>query len=417
MPLGSTAMQRLLRDLSPRALAAVLRRYRDFPAAEDAVQEALLAAATQWPAEGTPDNPCGWLVRVASRRIADHARAEAARRYREALVVSLVPVDEQIALAADVAHMERDDALDLVFLCCHPSLTPASAVALTLRAVGGLTTAEIARAFLVPEATMAQRISRAKQTVKASGVPFEALTDVERGQRLRSVMQVLYLLFSEGYTASAGPALTRADLSDEAIRLARMLRALVPDDPEVTGLLALMRLTDARRAARTTADGALVPLDQQDRARWDRDAIAEGVALVEEAMAKGAAGPYQVQAAIAALHDEAPRAEATDWPQIAALYGLLLRMTDNPVVRLNHAVAVAMVSGPAAGLALVDAAAKDPRLAGHHRVDAARAHLLERAGDAAGAVAHYLRAAERTDSLAERDYLRMNAARLSEGRP
>jgi len=407
-------MPTLLRDLVPEALAAVLRRYRDFPAAEDAVQEALLAAATQWPAEGTPDNPCGWLVRVASRRIADHARAEAARRYRGALVVSLVPVDEQIALAADAAHEEQDDTLDLLFLCCHPSLTSASAIALTLRAVGGLTTPEIARAFLVPEATMAQRISRAKQTVKASGVPFEALTDAERAARVRTVMPVLYLLFSEGYTASAGPTLARADLSDEAIRLTRMLRALVPDDPEVTGLLALMRLTDARRAARTTPDGALVPLDRQDRARWDRDAIAEGVALVEEALAQGAAGPYQVQAAIAALHDEAPRAEATDWPQIAALYGLLVRMTDNPVVRLNHAVAVAMVSGPDAGLAQLEVVAKDRRLANHHRVDAARAHLLERAGDPEAAIEHYRRAAGRTTSIPERNYLMTQAARLSD---
>jgi RNA polymerase sigma factor (sigma-70 family) len=408
-------MHRLLRDLSPRALAAVLRRYRDFPAAEDAVQEALLAATTHWPVEGTPDNPLGWLVRVASRRIADHARADAARRHREALVVSLVPADEQIALAADALHREGDDTLELLFLCCHPSLTSASAIALTLRAVGGLTTPEIARAFLVPEATMAQRISRAKQTVKSSGVPFEALSEAERVARLRTVMQVLYLLFNEGYTASAGPTLARADLSDEAIRLTRMLHALVPDDPEVTGLLALMRLTDARRAARTTDDGALVPLDQQDRSRWDRAAIAEGIALVEAALAKGAAGPYQVQAAIAALHDEGRDTEGTDWPQIAALYGLLVRMTDNPVARLNRAVAVAMVKGPAAGLALLDEAANDPRLADHHRVHAARAHLLERAGDTARAEDGYLRAAERTDSLAERDYLRMRAARLREG--
>jgi len=407
----------LLRDLAPRVLGVMVRRYRDFAVCEDAVQEALIAAAEQWPREGLPDDPRAWLIRVAVRRLTDAVRAESARRHREELTVSLVPPDEQIALAADAAGgSERDDTLDLLFMCCHPTLSPASAIALTLRAVGGLTTVEIARAFMVPEATMAQRISRAKQSIEATGRQFEMPAGEELAARLGAVSHVLYLIFSEGYAASTGGELIRTDLSGEAIRLTRMLRRLVPDDPEVAGLLALMLLTDARRAARTGPAGEIVPLDRQDRSLWNPSAIAEGVALVSQALPRRRLGPYQVQAAIAAVHDEAPSAEETDWPQILALYQLLGRLSDNPVVALNEAIAVAMVHGPAAGLQKLDALAADPRLAGHHRLEAVRGHLLERAGDRSGAVACYRRAAAGTASLAERDYLLIQAARLDEPR-
>jgi RNA polymerase sigma factor (sigma-70 family) len=413
-------VQGLLRDLAPQVLGALTRRFRDFAAAEDAVQEALIAAAAQWPREGLPDNPRAWLMQVASRRLTDHVRAESARRHREARVIALEPPDEQLtpSAAEGEATMDRqrehDDTLDLLFMCCHPSLSTASAIALTLRAVGGLTTAEIARAFLVPETTMAQRVSRAKQTIKDSGVAFSMPEAGELAARLEAVMHVLYLVFSEGYAASSGAEVVRSDLSGEALRLGRMLLRLLPGQAEVEGLLALMLLTDARRAARTGPVGVLVPLDEQDRARWDRTSIAEGVALVSAALGRGAVGPYQLQAAIAAVHDEAANADATDWPQILALYGLLQRMSDNPMVDLNHAIAVAMVHGPAAGLTRLDALAADARLAQHHRLDAVRAHLLERAGDRAGAIAGYRRAAARTTSEAERNYLLARAARLGE---
>lgn len=404
----------LLREAAPRVLGAVARRHRDFAAAEDAVQEALLAAATQWPEQGIPDNPDGWLYRVALRRLTDQLRSELARARREATVVHVLPDDERFAAAPDAGlDAEDDDSLTLLFLCCHPALTPASAIALTLRAVGGLTTAEIARAFLVPESTMAQRVSRAKQTIKASKLPFEMPAGAAYGERLRAVLHVLYLIFNEGYAASFGASLRRDELSSEAIRLARMLRERLPGDGEVAGLLALVLLTDARRAARTGPAGELVPLDEQDRGLWDRAAIAEGEALVEEALVRGAVGPYQLQAAIAALHDHAPSTEETDWCQIRALYELLLRMAENPMVALNHAIAVAMVEGPAAGLARLDELARDPRLAGHHRLDAVRAHLLERAGDPAAAIERYRAAAARTQSLPERDYLIAKAARLA----
>lgn len=406
-------VERLLRELAPQVLGAVLRRFRDFEASEDAVQEALLAAAMQWPREGIPDEARGWLIQVASRRIADHVRSESARRRREALVVSLVPPELQLALAADDDEaVERDDALVLLFMCCHPALSNTSAIALTLRAVGGLTTAEIATAFMVPEATMAQRISRAKQSIKASGVPFQLPTLEERAQRLGVVLHVLYLIFSEGYTASSGPSLQRSDLSCEAIRLTRTLRALLPDDGETAGLLALMILTDARRAARTGPRGELVPLTEQDRGLWDQTAIAEGVALVTETLSRGSVGAYQLQAAIAAVHDEAPRAEDTDWPQILALYEVLMRMSENPMVALNHAVATAMVHGPREGLTLLNTL--DVRLNGNHRLDAVRAHLLERAGERDEAVVLYRRAANLTSSIPERNYLMTQAARLSE---
>ncbi|WP_224366382.1 RNA polymerase sigma factor [Hyalangium versicolor] len=409
--------QHLLRELAPRVLGAVVRRFRDFAASEDAVQEALIAAATQWPRDGLPDNPRAWLIHIASRRITDHVRAEAARRHREELVVSLVPPEEQLVLSLDEeGAMERDDTLDLLFMCCHPALTPASAIALTLRAIGGLTTFEIAKAFLVPEATMAQRISRAKQTIKDSGVPFQQPTAEERASRLESVMHVLYLIFNEGYTATTGPELQRSDLSAEALRLTRMLHRLVSDETEVAGLLALMLLTDARRTARTGPAGELIPLDQQDRSLWDKTAITEGVALLTATLPRGAVGPYQLQAAIAAVHDEAPTSEDTDWAEILGLYGLLQRISDNPMVTLNHAIATAMVHGPAAGLERLDALAKDPRMKEHHRLDAVRAHLLERAGDRESAIEHYRRAAERTTSLSERNYLLIQAARLDETR-
>ena len=405
------AFEHLLRDLAPQVLGAVIRRFHEFAPAEDAVQEALIAAATQWPQDGIPENPRGWLIQVASRRMADYIRSESARRRRE------TEVAEEAARLPEPASVdaapEHDDTLVLLFMCCHPALTPSSAIALTLRAVGGLTTAEIAHAFLVPEATMAQRISRAKQTIKASGIPFEMPTAGEREQRLRAVLHVLYLIFNEGYASSAGSQVQRADLSHEAMRLARIVHHLQPDDPEIAGLLALMLLTDARRVARTTSDGELIPLEQQDRSLWDQQQIAEGVSLLSGALPKGAVGPYQLQAAIAAVHDEAARPEDTDWPQILALYELLKRMSDNPMVALSHAVAAAMVHGPAKGLELLDTLKGDPRLVNHHRLDAVRAHLLERAGNRAGAIEQYRAAAGKTASLPERNYLLAQAARLT----
>ncbi|HEY2732658.1 MAG TPA: sigma-70 family RNA polymerase sigma factor [Polyangiales bacterium] len=404
---------RLLRDLAPQVLGVVVRRFADFAASEDAVQEALIAAAAQWPRDGIPENPRAWLIHVAGRRMTDHARAEIARRQREAIVVSLIPVDEQLALAADEQTIEHDDTLDLLFMCCHPTLSPSSAIALTLRAVGGLTTSEIASAFMVPEPTMGQRISRAKQTIKDSGIPFELPAAEERATRLGAVLHVLYLIFSEGYTASTGAALQRHDLATEALRLTRVLRQLVPDDGEVAALLALMLLTDARRAARSGPEGELIPLDEQDRTRWDRAAIDEGVALISETLARGTFGPYALQAAIAAVHDEATSAEQTDWAEIAELYDLWRRISDNPMVVLNHAIAWAMLHGPQAGLERLDRLTRDPRLENHHRLHAVRAHLLERAGEREAAIESYRRAAERTTSVPERDYLLTRAGKLS----
>jgi RNA polymerase sigma factor (sigma-70 family) len=406
----------LLRELAPRVLAVLARRNADFAAAEDALQEALLTAATRWPIEGIPDSPHGWLYHVASRRLVDRARNEAARRRREDAAASELSNCEASPAPFEDGSAEQDDTLLLFFMCCHPALTPATAVALTLRAVAGLTTAEIATAFLVPEATMAQRISRAKQSIKTSGAAFELPSSNERAERLRVVLHVLYLMFSEGYTSSAGPQLQRADLSSEAIRLARKLHGFLPEDAEVAGLLALMLLTDARRAARTGPEGELIPLDEQDRALWEQPLIAEGVALVSQALALGSIGSYQLQAAIAAVHDEASSAQATDWPQILALYGLLRRISDNPMVALNHAVAAAMVQGPRAGLDLLEPLDADARIASHYRLDAVRAHLWEMAGDDTRAIAHYRAAAERTASLPERHYLTTKAARLAVAR-
>ena len=402
----------LLRELAPQVLGALVRRYGHFDTAEDAVQEALLAAAVQWPADGVPGNPRGWLITVASRRLTDLLRSEQARQRREEAAARQVPPGDWLAPAADAGPAGRDDTLVLLFLCCHPALSPASQIALTLRAVGGLTTAEIARAFLVPEATMTRRISRAKQQIAASGLPFRLPPEPERRPRLAAVLHVLYLIFTEGYSATSGPRLTRADLSAEAIRLTRLTHRLLPGDGEAAGLLALMLLTDARRPARTGPGGELIPLEEQDRGRWDAGQIAEGVALISAALTSGEPGPYQLQAAIAAVHDEAPGYADTDWPQIEALYGLLLRITDNPVVALNHAVAVAMTKGPQAGLDLLGQVEADQRIAGDHRIAAARAHLLELAGDPDAARAAYRTAARQATSLPRQRYLNARAARL-----
>lgn len=400
-------LEHLLRDLAPQVLGAVVRRFGDFAACEDAVQEALLDASQQWPRDGLPETSRAWLIQVASRRMTDHIRSESARRRRE----------QETAIEAERVRVEHppreDDTLVLLFMCCHPALTLPSAIALTLRAVGGLTTSEIAHAFLVPEATMAQRISRAKQSIRDSGIPFQLPTAEERAQRLRAALHVLYLIFNEGYTSSAGSDLRRDDLAHEAIRLARMMHRLQPDDAEVAGLLALMLLTDARRVARTGSDGELIPLAQQNRTLWNREQIAEGVALLTKTLPRGAVGPYQLQAAIAAVHDEAARAEDTDWQQILALYDLLRHMSDNPMVALNHAVAVAMVHGPHKGLDLLDAFQADPRLTEQHRLDAVRAHLLELTGDHAAAATHFRAAAAKTGSIPERNYLLTQAARLA----
>ncbi|QJY46579.1 RNA polymerase sigma factor [Pseudonocardia broussonetiae] len=396
----ATATEDLLRRLAPQVLGAVVRRYGHFDLAEDGVQEALLAASRQWPVEGLPDHPLGWLITVAGRRLTDLLRAEQARRRRE-------EADARLVEAASPGPVpDADDTLVLLFLCCHPALSPASQIALTLRAVGGLTTAEIARAFLVPEATMARRIGRAKRVV--ADREFRMPGAAERDERLAAVLHVLYLVFNEGHTATSGPHLVRTALSAEAIRLTRVVRRLLPRDGEVAGLLALMVLTDARRPARTGPGGAVVPMAEQDRSLWDADAIAEGVALISEALPRGRVGPYQLQAAIAAVHGEAPSAEETDWPQIRALYEVLLRITDTPVVRLNHAVAVSMVDGPRAGLALVE----DLPLEDDHRLHAVRAHLLESAGDREGAHAAYLRAARLTTSVPQQRYLHGRAERL-----
>jgi RNA polymerase sigma factor (sigma-70 family) len=410
-----TEAEDLLRRLAPQVLGAVVRRYGHFDAAEDATQEALLAAALQWPTDGVPDNPRAWLVRVASRRLTDLLRSEQARRRREDGVARWTLPEQRLAPAADRPAAESDDTLILLFMCCHPVLSPASQIALTLRAVGGLTTAEIARAFLVPEATMTRRISRAKRRVKDSGVPFAMPTGGERGQRLGAVLHVLYLVFNEGYTSTSGPSLHRAELSAEAIRLARMVHRLLPGDGEAAGLLALMLLTDARRPARAGPDGGLVPMAEQDRSLWDADRIAEGVALITEALPRGPTGPYQLQAAIAAVHGEAPSAEATDWPQIVALYELLRQTSDNPVVALNHTVAVAMARGPHEGLDLLGKLEADERIADDHRFHAVRAHLLEMAGDRAGARDAYEAAARRTTNLPQRRYLHGRATRLAGG--
>jgi RNA polymerase sigma factor (sigma-70 family) len=392
----------LLREFSPQVLGVLVRRYDQFEACEDAVQEAVLAASVKWPVDGVPDNPRAWLLTVATRRLIDEVRSDRSRRERES-ALAWEPVPD----AAPDTVPDADDTLTLLFLCCHPALTPASRLALTLRAVGGLTTAEIARAFLVPEATMAARISRAKQRIRAAGSTFPPTSD------LNVVLHVLYLIFNEGYTASSGADLHRPDLAHEAIRLARLVHAQLPDDSEVTGLLALMLLTDARREARTTPAGDLVPLVDQDRTRWSRALIDEGTELAKAALAGPSLGPYQLQAAIAATHADAARAEDTDWSQVHALYLILQRIAPNPMVILNRAVALAEVESPAAGLALLSTLDDDERMVGHHRLLAVRAHLFEKAGDRAAAYGHYRAAARATASLAERRYLEARARLLS----
>jgi RNA polymerase sigma factor (sigma-70 family) len=398
------ALEDLLRELTPQVLGTLVRRHGRFEDCEDAVQEAVLAATVQWPAEGVPDHPRGWLTTVASRRLIDQVRTDHARRERESATAAAEVAPEDVP--------DTDDTLVLLFLCCHPALTAASQTALTLRAVGGLTTAEIARAFLVPEATMAARISRAKQRIKAAGGSFSLPVGVEREQRLGVVLHVLYLIFNEGYTASAGSDLHRPGLAREAIRLARMVHAQLPGDDEVTGLLALMLLTHARREARTTAAGDLVPLDEQDRTKWDRTLIEEGMELARASLAGPALGPYQLQAAIAATHAAAANAEETNWPQVHALYLILERIAPNPMVTLNRAIALAETEGPQAGLTLLSALDGDERMAGHHRLLSVRAHLLEKTGDTAGAYDHYRRAAKATASLAEQRYLESRASRV-----
>jgi predicted RNA polymerase sigma factor len=391
----------------------LVRRYGHFDTAEDATQEALIAAATTWPAEGVPDNPLGWLLTVASRRLTDLLRGEQARQRRQDTVAAWTLPTERVAPSADQSPGATDDTLIVLFMCCHPALSPASQIALTLRAVGGLSTVEIARAFLVPEATMTRRITRAKQTIKDSRIPFRLPAAADFRERLAAVLHVLYLVFNEGYAATGGATLSRTDLSSEAIRLCRMLHHLVPNDAEVTGLLALMLLTDARRTARTGPGDVLIPMSEQDRRLWNAEYIREGVELVTRALQQGQPGPYQIQAAIAAVHDEAPSAAETDWPQIVALYEVLLSGTANPVVELNYAVAVGMCQGPAAGLVIIDSLAADARIADDYRLHSVRGHLLELSGDLAGANDAYRAAAQRAPNLSHQRYLNGRAARIA----
>jgi predicted RNA polymerase sigma factor len=407
----------LLRTLAPRVLGALARRHGQFDACEDAVQEALLAAAVQWPDGGVPEDPQAWLMTVAGRRLVDDWRSESARRAREDSVAASAPPGAHLAPGADAEAIappaDEDDTLTLLLLCCHPALSPPSQLALTLRAVGGLTTAQVASAFLVPEVTMAQRISRAKALIRKAGATFALPPAPDRADRMRVVLHVLYLMFNEGYVASGGEALARAELTREAIRLTRLLRAQLPRDGEVQGLLALMLLTDARRGARVGARGELIPLAEQDRSAWSAEELTEGIGLVEDALVRAPLGPYQLQAAIAAVHAEAPSAEATDWRQIVALYRLLERLAGfNPMWKLNEAVAVGMAEGPAAGLALLEGL--EEALAESHRLEAVRAHLLELDGDVAGARAAYHAAARRTTSLPEQRYLERRAAALGQ---
>nr|WP_211225504.1 DUF6596 domain-containing protein [Amycolatopsis nigrescens] len=407
-------MTELLRPLVPQVLGTLVRRYGQFDACEDAVQEAAVAASVQWRTDGLPRNPRGWLLTVATRRLTDFWRSEAARRRREETVAALeVPDAALIPGPGDEQGQEQDDTVGLLFLCCHPALSASSQVALTLRAVGGLTTAQIASAFLVPEATMARRITRAKDSIAEAGSTFRDPAPEERAERLGVVLHVLYLIFNEGYTATSGDELQVIELTAEAIRLTRTVHRLLPNDGEVAGLLALMLLTDARRPARSTPDGALVPLAEQDRGRWDRAMIDEGIALIMRTLGRFANGPYQVQAAIAAVHDEAPSAERTDWAQILELYGVLGQLAPSPVVTLNQAIAAAMVHGPRDGLDLLAGLEGDSRLKRGHRLDAVRAHLLEMAGDTDAAREHYRRAARRTLSTPEQRYLEGRADRLA----
>ena len=408
--MDAAEIEDLLRSLTPQVLGAAVRRYGHFDLAEDATQEALLAAASLWPKDGLPIDPKAWLVTVASRRLTDLLRAEQARRRREETVAQWTLTEIEAPGPAGGRPADGDDTLVVLFMCCHPSLSVASQIALTLRAVGGLSVAEIARALLASEQTVTRRITRAKQSIKDSGVPF-VLPPGDTG-RLDAVLRVLYLIFNEGYASTAGTQLLRVDLAEEAIRLTRILRAIRADDSEVSGLLALMLLVHARHRARAGADGSLIPMAEQDRTLWDRSAIEEGVALVTAALPQGVTGPYQLQAAIAAVHDEAESAHATDWKQIAALYGVLLRLDDNPVIALNHAVAVSMVAGPRAGLTLLQGLEADSRMTTSRRFHAVRAHLLEQSGDRAAALVAYQTAARYATNTQQQRYLQQQIARL-----
>jgi len=411
-PVAPAEAEDLLRRLAPQVLGAVVRRFGNFDLAEDATQEALLAASMRWPRDGLPDNPKGWLIAVAARRLTDLLRADQARRRREDTVAQWAVAEAGPPPAGERNPADTDDTLVLFFMCCHPSLPAASQIALTLRAVGGLNTAEIARALLASQDAVTRRITRAKQSIKDSGVPFTLPAPGQLPGRLDAVLRVLYLIFNEGYAATSGPELLRLELADEAIRLGRALHAALPDESEVTGLLALMLLVHARHRARTASDGSLIPMAEQDRSLWDRAAIDEGTALITAALPHRATGPYQLQAAIAAIHDEARSADTTDWAQIAALYGVLLRVDDSPVVALNHAVAVAMAAGPGAGLALLSRLDSDPRINADRRFHAVRAHLLESSGDPHAALEAYSEAARLATNMQQERYLNRQIARL-----
>ena len=411
---GDREIGDLLRQLTPQVIGVLTRKYGVFDLCEDAVQEALLAASTQWPEQGIPEHPRAWLVTAASRRLTDLIRSDSARRRREERdAVMQRPESMQAPAADEEVNADHDDSLQLLVLCCHPALSPASQIALTLRSVAGLTTAQIAAAFLVPEATMSQRITRAKLRLTEVGAHFSMPDTDEWPARLAAVLHVLYLVFNEGYTSTSGPDLTHPELTDEAIRLTREMHRMLPDDGEVTGLLALMLLTEARRTARTAPDGALVPLAEQDRTRWNPEQIAEGVALVSDALTRTRLGPYQLQAAIAAIHDEATDPGSTDWAQILALYELLESLAPNPMVTLNRAIALAEVRGPRAGLRVLAQLDDARALVGHHRLLAVRAHLLEMDGQVAEAREAYLGAARRATSGPEKRYLETKAHNLS----
>jgi len=399
VPPALADIERIFREEYGRAVAILTRVFGDIDAAEDAVQDAFAEAAMRWPDAGLPPSPAGWIITTARNRAIDRLRRDAARADKHALAALLRARDEsRQAFQEGPVH---DDRLRLMFTCCHPALGPGAQVALTLRLLGGLTTAEIAYAFLVPEPTMAQRLVRAKAKIRDAGIPYRVPAEADLPGRLAAVLAVVYLIFNEGYTASSGDRLARADLCAEAIRLGRLLARLMPDEPEVLGLLALMLLTESRRAARTSAGGALVLLADQDRARWDRALIAEGQTLVRQCLRRNQPGPYQIQAAINAVHSDAPVADATDWDQILRLYDQLLAIAPSPVVALNRAVAVAEVEGPAAALALVDSL----DLGGYYLFHAIRADLLRRLGRDTEADTAYATAIDLTGNAAERAYL------------